>query len=252
MSDIVEASPFPARRASAPAALGSGAWGIVGIGVTVVFLCLFLLAPLVVVFSEAFAHGPAVYFNTFLDSDARSAVYLTLTIAAISVPLNAVFGLTAAWAIAKFEFVGKSVLITLIDLPFSVSPVVSGLIFVLVFGAQGVLGPWVAAHNLHIIFAVPGIVLATVFVTFPFVARELIPLMQSQGSAEEEAALHLGRARLPNLFRRHAAEREVGAALWRAALQRPRHGRVRRRFRRFRPHPRPHQHHPAPGGDSLQ
>ena len=184
----------------AASGLGSAPWGAAGIVVTVAFLTLFLLAPLAVVFSEAFAHGPAVYVQTFLDSDARSAIYLTLTIAAIAVPLNAFFGLTAAWAIAKFDFAGKSLLVTLIDLPFSVSPVVSGLIFVLVFGAQGLLGPWTLAHNVHIIFAIPGIVLATVFVTFPFVAREIIPLMQSQGSAEEEAAYTLGAHGLRTFF----------------------------------------------------
>jgi sulfate/thiosulfate transport system permease protein len=162
------------------------------IGVAVAFLGLFLLAPLAIVFSEAFAKGVGAYFETFADADARAAIWLTLVVAAIAVPMNVVFGIIAAWAIAKFDFVGKNVLITLIDLPFSVSPVVSGLIFVLVFGAQGVIGPWVAAHGVQIIFATPGIVLATTFITFPFVARELIPLMQAQGTAEEEAALTLG------------------------------------------------------------
>jgi sulfate transport system permease protein len=156
------------------------------------FLILFLLLPLAVVFAEAFGKGVAGYFGTFFDSDVRAAIWLTLTVAAVVVPLNVAFGIVAAWAIAKFDFRGKNLLITLIDLPFSVSPVVSGLIFVLVFGAQGVFGPWAAAHRLHIIFATPGIILASAFITFPFVARELIPLMQSQGSAEEEAALTLG------------------------------------------------------------
>jgi sulfate transport system permease protein len=170
------------------------------IGLAIGFLALFLLLPLAVVFTEAFGKGVAGYFETFADADARAAIWLTLIIAAIAVPMNVVFGIVAAWAIAKFDFLGKNVLITLIDLPFSVSPVVSGLIFVLVFGAQGVIGPFVAAHGIHIIFATPGIVLATVFITFPFVARELIPLMQAQGTAEEEAALTLGASGLKTML----------------------------------------------------
>jgi len=162
------------------------------IGVTVAFLGLFLLAPLLVVFVDAFAKGVGGYFDTFTDPDVRSAILLTLTVAAIVVPMNTMFGLCAAWCVTKFHFPGKDVLVTLIDLPFSVSPVVSGLIFVLVFGAQGLLGGWCAAHGVHVLFATPGIVLATTFVTFPFVAREVIPLMESQGTAEEEAALTLG------------------------------------------------------------
>jgi sulfate transport system permease protein len=162
------------------------------IAIAVGFLGLFLLLPLAVVFTEAFAKGAGVFLETFDEPDARAAIRLTLIVAAIVVPLNAAFGLCAAWAIAKFSFPGKSVLITLIDLPFSVSPVVSGLVYVLVFGAQGLLGPFCAAHGIQVIFAVPGIVLATIFVTFPFIARELIPLMQEQGTVEEEAALTLG------------------------------------------------------------
>ena len=156
------------------------------------FLALFLLLPLAIVFAEAFSRGAAAYVATFFDPDARSAIALTLTVAAIVVPINAAFGVAAAWAVAKFDFVGKNLLITLIDLPLSVSPVVAGLVFILVFGAQGLLGPWAAAHRLHVIFALPGVALATLFVTFPFVARELIPLMQQQGSAAEETALTLG------------------------------------------------------------
>jgi sulfate/thiosulfate transport system permease protein len=148
--------------------------------------------PLAAVFTEAFRKGIAVYFASLVEPDARSAIKLTLLVAAIAVPLNAVFGVAAAWAITKFEFKGKSLLLSLIDLPFAVSPVVSGLIYVLLFGANGVFGAWLAAHNIQVIFAVPGMVLATVFVTFPFVARELIPLMQSQGSEQEHAALSLG------------------------------------------------------------
>ena len=156
------------------------------------FLALFLLLPLAIVFVEAFCAAPPPMSRRFFDPDARSAIALTLTVAAIVVPINAAFGVAAAWVIAKFDFVGKNLLITLIDLPLSVSPVVAGLVFVLIFGAQGLLGPWAAAHGLHVIFALPGVALATLFVTFPFVARELIPLMQHQGSAEEEAALTLG------------------------------------------------------------
>ena len=156
------------------------------------FLAFVLVLPLAVVFSEAAKQGWDTYAGALTDPDAISAIKLTLTVAAISVPLNTVFGLAASWAIAKFDFAGKATLVTLIDLPFSVSPVVSGLIFVLLFGAQGLLGPWLADHDIRIIFAVPGIVLATVFITFPFVARELIPLMAEQGRDEEEAALSLG------------------------------------------------------------
>jgi len=156
------------------------------------YLGLFLVLPLAAVYAEALAQGLKPYFAAILDHDALTAVRLTLLVAAIAVPLNAVFGVAAAWAIAKFEFRGKSILITLIDLPFSVSPVISGLVYVLMFGAHGWFGPWLQAHDLKIIFGVSGIVLATIFVTFPFVARELIPLMQQQGTEEEEAALVLG------------------------------------------------------------
>lgn len=165
-------------------------WSLIGLALT--FLTLFLFIPLISVFYEALKKGSDVYLAAITHPDALSAIKLTLTIAAIAVPLNMVFGVAAAWAIAKFEFRGKNLLITLIDLPFSVSPVVSGLIYVLVFGLQGWLGPWLAEHDLKIIFAVPGIVLATVFVTVPFIARELIPLMQAQGTEEEEAAVVLG------------------------------------------------------------
>ena len=158
----------------------------------VAFLGLFLVLPLAVVFTEAFRKGTAAYLESFQDPDAQAAIRLTLTVAAIAVPLNLVFGVVAAWTITKFEFKGKSLLITLIDLPFSVSPVVSGLVYVLLFGAQGLFGPWLQRHGIEIIFALPGIVLATIFVTFPFVARELIPLMQEQGTTDEEAALTLG------------------------------------------------------------
>ena len=156
------------------------------------FMGLFLLLPLSAVFAEALRKGVQAYLEAFKEPDAWAAIELTLITAAISVPLNLVFGVAAAWAIAKFDFRGKAFLTTLVDLPFSVSPVVAGLIYVLIFGAQGWLGPWLAAHNIKIIFAVPGIVLATIFVTFPFIARELIPLMQAQGTEEEQAAIVLG------------------------------------------------------------
>jgi len=177
------------------------------VAVTLIFLTLFLFVPLLAVFTEALRKGLGAYFASFNEPAALAAVKLTLITAAIAVPLNLVFGLAAAWSIAKFNFRGKSLLITLIDLPFAVSPVISGLIYVLLFGLQGWLGPWLAEHDVKIIFAVPGIVLATIFVTFPFVARELIPLMQEQGSEEEQAALVLGangwqtfwRVTLPNV-----------------------------------------------------
>jgi sulfate/thiosulfate transport system permease protein len=162
------------------------------IAAALAFLGLFLLVPLAAVFTEALRKGVQAYFAALVEPDAVSAIKLTVLVAAISVPANLVFGVTAAWAIAKFEFKGKSLLITLIDLPFAVSPVISGLIYVLMFGAQGWFGPWLQEHEIKLIFAVPGLVLATIFVTFPFVARELIPLMQAQGAEEEEAARVLG------------------------------------------------------------
>lgn len=171
------------------------------IAVALAFLALFLLLPLAAVFVEAFDKGWQAYLAALHEPDTLSAIWLTLVTAACCVPINLFFGIVAAWAIAKFSFAGKSLLVTLIDLPFSVSPVVSGLIYVLIFGLQGWLGPWLMAHDIRIIFAVPGIVLATIFVTFPFVARELIPLMESQGRDEEEAALTLGASGLQTFFR---------------------------------------------------
>lgn len=165
------------------------------------FLALFLFVPLAAVFSQALEKGWGAYIDAIREPDALTAIKLTVVTAAIAVPFNLVFGVAAAWAIAKFNFRGKSFLITLIDLPFSVSPVISGLIYVLLFGLQGWLGPWLQEHNLKIIFAVPGIVLATIFVTFPFVARELVPLMESQGKDEEEAAVVLGANGLQTFFR---------------------------------------------------
>ncbi len=171
------------------------------IGLAILFLTLIVILPLVAVFAEALRQGIGAYFASFDDPDVLAAIRLTLLVAAIAVPLNTVFGVLASWAIAKFEFIGKSLLVTLIDLPFSVSPVVAGLVYVLVFGIHGWFGPWLVANNVQIIFAVPGLVLATIFVTFPFVARELIPLMEEQGNEEEEAALSLGASGLRTFLR---------------------------------------------------
>ncbi len=198
-TSVVAAQP---RAAAEPSLIR---WLLIGIALA--FLGLFLCVPLAAVFVQALRKGVLFYLNALREPDALSAIRLTLLTAAIAVPLNLTFGVAAAWAIAKFEFVGKSFLITLIDVPFAVSPVISGLIFVLLFGLQGWLGPWLHEHDLKVIFAVPGIVLATIFVTFPFVARELIPLMQEQGTEEEQAALVLGangwqtffRVTLPNI-----------------------------------------------------
>ena len=184
-ADIALARP---RRATSESSLVRRILLLAALG----YLGLFLVLPLAAVYAEALVQGLKPYFAAILDRDALAAVKLTLLVAAIAVPLNAIFGVAAAWAIAKFEFRGKSILITLIDLPFSVSPVISGLIYVLMFGAHGWFGPWLKEHHVEIIFAVPGIVLATIFVTFPFVARELIPLMQAQGTEEEQASLSLG------------------------------------------------------------
>jgi sulfate transport system permease protein len=175
--------------------------------VALTFLALFLVLPLIVVFAEAFSQGVRVYFAALTEPEALAAIRLTVLTAAICVPLNTAFGLAAAWSITKFEFAGKSLLLTLIDLPFSVSPVVAGLVYVLLFGLQGLFGTWLVEHGIKIIFAVPGIALATLFVTLPFVARELIPLMDSQGTTQEEAAIVLGangrqtflRVTLPNI-----------------------------------------------------
>jgi sulfate/thiosulfate transport system permease protein len=171
------------------------------IAAALAFLGLFLVLPLVTVFAEAFSKGTAAYLEAIREPDAMAALRLTLLAAAIAVPANLVFGLCAGWAIAKFDFRGKNLLTTLIDLPFAVSPVISGMVFVLLFGRQGVLGPWVADHDLKIVFAVPGIVLATVFVSFPFIAREIIPVMEAAGTQEEEAARVLGAGGLQTFFR---------------------------------------------------
>ncbi len=184
------------RAQTEPAAVR---WLLIAIALT--FLALFLALPLAAVFSQAFEKDLAVYLDALKEPDTLSSIKLTLITAAVCVPLNLFFGVTAAWAIAKFSFPGKNLLITLIDLPFSVSPVISGLIYVLIFGLQGWIGPWLQEHDIRIVFAVPGIILATLFVTFPFVARELIPLMEAQGKEEEEAALVLGATGLQTFFR---------------------------------------------------
>lgn len=196
MSEAARALPFRA----APTEESTAARRVL-ITIAVLFLAVFLLLPLAVVFAEAFGAGIRAYFAALRDPDAGASIRLTLLVTLLAVPANLAFGIAAAWAVAKFEFVGKSLFNTLIDLPFSVSPVVAGLIYVLLFGAQGYFGPWLDAHGISIIFALPGIVLATAFVTVPFVARELIPLMQDQGRVEEEAALLLGAGGLATFLR---------------------------------------------------
>ena len=206
-SSLIGSGRANGRYQANPATRDSPLTRVVVLTLSLGFFGLFLVMPLLAVFFEALRKGWSVYLAALVEADAVAAIQLTLLAAAISVPLNLVFGLAAAWAIAKFEFRGKQFLITLIDLPFSVSPVIAGLIYVLVFGVQGWFGGWLREHDLKVIFAVPGIVLATIFVTFPFIARELIPLMQAQGTDEEEAALTLGangwhmfkRVTLPNI-----------------------------------------------------
>jgi sulfate/thiosulfate transport system permease protein len=211
MSDVTLAPSLPASgdiaRARHPAVTETPAVRWLLVGAALAYLGVFLVLPLVSVFAEALRGGLGAYLAAFVEPDALAAIRLTLLVALLAVPLNLVFGLMASWAVAKFDFRGKNLLVTLIDLPFSVSPVIAGLVYVLLFGLQGTFGPWLREHDIQIIFAVPGIVLATVFVTFPFVARELIPLMQTQGTQDEEAALSLGasgwqtfrRVTLPNI-----------------------------------------------------
>lgn len=186
LADISASTGKPSRRP----ARGTFHWLLVA--VAVLFSAVFLVLPLVNVFAQAFAAGLGPYWKALVDPDTISAIRLTLIIAAITVPLNALFGVAASWAVAKFEFRGKTILLSLIDLPFSISPVVAGLMFVLLFGAHGLLGPWLEVHHVKVLFALPGMVLATIFVTFPYVARELIPIMRAQGREQEEAALTLG------------------------------------------------------------
>jgi sulfate transport system permease protein len=201
MAGIVEARPsrdsgVRARRLTEPAPVR---WLLTFVALA--FLGLFLVLPLVTVFVEAFDNGIGAYLESVREPDALSALYLTLIAAAIAVPLNLIFGVAAGWAIAKFDFRGKNLLTTLIDLPFAVSPVISGMVFILLFGRQGFLGPWVAEHDIRIVFAIPGIVLATIFVSFPFVAREIIPVMEAAGTQEEEAARVLGAGGLQTFWR---------------------------------------------------
>ena len=199
MSIMPPSSPLPAARSSTLTEPRWIRWTVITLAIA--FLIVLIVLPLVLVFSQAFSRGFEAYLRALVDPEAQAAIRLTLLIAAISVSLNLVFGLIAAWAIAKFEFPGKTILISLVDLPFSVSPVISGLVFVLLFGGQGYFGPWLQSHGIQILFAVPGIVLATTFVTFPFVVRALIPLMQEQGTSEEEAAVSLGASGLKTFFR---------------------------------------------------
>jgi sulfate transport system permease protein len=199
MSETLSLKEFSRARQSARSEPAPVRYIIIGLAVS--FLTIFVVLPLVIVFASAFSRGVGAYLAALADDEAIAAIKLTLIVAGISVALNLVFGIAAAWAISKFEFPGKTMLNTLIDLPFSVSPVISGLVFVLLFGAQGFLGPWMQANDIQIIFAVPGIVLATTFVTFPFVAREMIPVMQEQGTSEEEAALSLGASGLKTFWR---------------------------------------------------
>ena len=193
MYDGTSIAPADARPKRQPSPTGEGpATRLVLLALAVAFLCFVVIAPLLVVFIEALAKGIGPYFDALVRPDSIAALQLTLLTAGIAVPANLVFGVAAAWLIAKFDFKGKAFLLTLIDIPFAVSPVISGLIFVLLFGANSLIGPWLADHNIKILFAVPGIVIATIFITFPFIARELIPLMEAQGAQEEEAALSLG------------------------------------------------------------
>jgi len=196
----LDASLPEAARRPLPLTESAGARAAL-IAIALGFLLLFLLLPLIVVFAEALRLGFGSYWAAIGEPEALAAIRLTLLTALIVVPLNAIFGIAAAWAITKFQFAGKNLLVTLVDLPFSVSPVIGGIVFVLLFGLQGVLGPWLAAHDIHIIFAIPGVIVATLFVTLPFVARELIPLMQKQGTDYEEAALMLGASGWQTLFR---------------------------------------------------
>ena len=252
-------SPPPRETSDRPrAAIGArdlrsepGPVRFIIIALAISFLTIFVVLPLVVVFASAFSKGISAYFAALSEPEALSAIRLTLLVAAISVSLNLVFGVIAAWAIAKFDFRGKTFLITLIDLPFSVSPVISGLVFVLLFGAQGYWGTWLQAHDIHILFAVPGMVLATIFVTFPFVARSLIPLMQEQGTQEEEAAISLGASGLQTFFRVTLPNIKWGLLYGVLLVQRARHGRVRGGFRGVGPYPRRDQYHAATGRNPL-
>jgi sulfate/thiosulfate transport system permease protein len=206
------------------------------IALTLAFITAILLAPLATVFAEAFGHGPIAWWGSFQDSETLAAIRVTLTVAAIVVPLNTIFGIAAAWAIAKFDFRGKTILLTLADLPLAVSPIVAGLVYMLLFGAHGWFASWLQEHDIQIVFALPGIVLATMFVTLPYVARELIPLIQQLGNDEEEAAITLGAGGAHDVLPCDAAESTVGASVRRHPLQCARDGGVRGGCRGFRQH----------------
>ena len=203
MKSLVQPRIGPVRRSSHTATMTR----VILVVAALFFVALFLVLPLVAVFAQAFAHGWRIYIDAIRERDVLAALRLTLFVAAIAVPLNVVFGIAASWAITRFDFIGRNLLVSLIDIPLAVSPVVAGLMYIELFGLHGWMGPWLSQHNLHIVFAVPGLVLATIFVTFPFVARELIPFMQAQGGDEEEAAVVLGaggwsifwRVTLPNI-----------------------------------------------------
>ena len=199
-------------------------WGLITIALG--FLFLFLVIPLIAIFVKAFDKGAAVFFAAISHPDALSAIKLTLLVTLIVVPLNAVFGVIAAWVVTKFQFRGKSILITIIDLPFAISPVIAGLVFVLLFSSHGVFGPWLMDHNIKILFAVPGIVLATLLVTLPFVARELIPLMQAQGTSDEEAVINIGCERMEDVFLCNPAKYQMGITIWTYSLQCPCYWRI--------------------------
>ena len=225
-------------------------WGLTAVALG--FLFLFLAVPLAAVFSEAFRLGWSAYLNAIKEPDAMSALTLTLTAAAIAVPANLIFGVAAAWAIGKFQFRGKQLLITLIDLPFAVSPVISGMVFVLLFGRQGYLGQWLIDHDIRIVFAIPGIVLATIFVSFPFVAREIIPVMEATGSQEEEAARVLGAGGFQTFFRVTLPNIKWGLLYGVDSVQRPRDGRIRCGVSRLWAHPWADEHASAARRNSVQ
>jgi len=216
------------------------------------FLALFVVLPIATIIVEALRKGLDAYFSALAEPDTISAIRLTLLVAVIAVPLNTVFGVAAAWTLAKFDFRGKTVLLTLIDVPFSVSPVISGMVYVLLFGLQGWFGPWLREHHLKIIFAVPGLILATMFVTLPFVARELIPLMQEQGTDEEEAARMLGASGWRTFWGRHLAQYQMGTALRRIVVQCAGDGRIRSSISCFRAYSRSDQYTAASGRYIVQ
>ena len=245
-------SSISAASSANAARRGSATSRRILIGLGWLVFVLFLLLPLLVVVSQGLKNGLGAFFTAILEPDALSALKLTLIAVLISVPLNLVFGVSAAWCVSKYSFRGKSILVTLIDLPFSVSPVIAGLVYVLMFGAQGFFGPWLQDHDIQIVFALPGIVLATIFVTVPFVARELIPLMQEQGTPGRRSRAPAGRQWLADVLACHRAEHQMGPDLRRGAVYGAGHGGVRRGVGGVRPHSRRHQHAAAACRDSLQ